>query len=94
MRCRRAVLAAPAGSTARDISNLPVAVLSPTSLWLAFPPNSSSATAKISPRAGSMTGVPVMPTVGRMSPQGSSDDGTGLATWVDHTTAPVAAASA
>ena len=36
---------------------------------------SSSATTKISPRAGSMTGVPVMPTVGVMSPQGSDAGG-------------------
>jgi hypothetical protein len=41
-----------------------------------------------------MTGVPVMPTEGEMSPQGSMADGTGLATWVDQTTAPVAEDSA
>ncbi len=38
-----------------------------------------------------MTGVPVIPTVGSMSPQGRPEAGTGVATWVDHTTAPVAA---
>ena len=41
-----------------------------------------------------MTGVPAMPTVGVMSPQGRSADGTGLPRWADQTTAPVAAESA
>ncbi len=36
-----------------------------------LPLTSSSATTKTSPRASSITGVPVMPTVGEMSPQGS-----------------------
>jgi hypothetical protein len=36
-----------------------------------------------------MTGVPVMPTSGEMSPQGSADDGTGRATWRDQTTEPL-----
>ena len=65
-------------------------MLSPTTTWDAFPSTSSSATTKISRRAVSITGVPVMPTVGLMSPHGSSEAGTGLARWVDHTTAPVA----
>jgi hypothetical protein len=38
-----------------------------------------------------MTGVPVMPTVGVMSPQGRSLEGTGVPTWVDQTTRPVEA---
>ena len=37
----------------------------------------------------STTGVPVMPTVGEMSPQGRDPDGTGVPTWLDHSTAPV-----
>ncbi len=41
-----------------------------------------------------MTGVPVMPTVGSMSPQGRAVDGTGWATRVDQTTAPVVPDSA
>ena len=40
-----------------------------------------------------MTGVPVIPTVGDMSPQGSDDAGTGLASCVDQTTLPVEANS-
>ena len=35
-----------------------------------------------------------MPTVGEMSPQGSDPAGTGVPTWVDHSTAPVVADSA
>ena len=66
----------------------------PTRTWAGVPPLSSSATAKISPRAVSITGVPVMPTVGPMSPQGRSPDGTGVPTWADHRMAPVLAASA
>ena len=38
-----------------------------------------------------MTGVPVMPTVGEMSPQGSMLDGTGVPMWVAQTTEPVVA---
>ncbi len=41
-----------------------------------------------------MTGVPVIPTVGEMSPQGRDSDGTGAPTCVDQTTAPVADDSA
>ena len=41
-----------------------------------------------------MTGVPVIPTVGAISPQGSEPDGTGVARWRDQATAPVAADSA
>jgi hypothetical protein len=59
-----------------------------------FPRVSSSATTKISPRAGSMTGVPVIPTVGVMSPQGSEPAGTGVPRCLDQITAPVAADSA
>ena len=36
-----------------------------------------------------MTGVPVIPTTGKMSPQGSDDEGTGLPRWADHSTEPV-----
>ena len=67
---------------------------SPIREWLGPPLTSSSATAKISPRAASTTGVPVMPTCGSMFPQGRSSDGTAVPTWVDHRTAPVLAASA
>ena len=38
-----------------------------------------------------MTGVPVTPTAGAMSPHGSEPDGTGVARWRDQVTAPVAA---
>ncbi len=41
-----------------------------------------------------MTGVPVMPTVGVMSPQGSEPAGTGLPRCADQSTAPVAGDSA
>ena len=35
-----------------------------------------------------MTGVPVIPTVGWMSPQGSDAAGTGVPRWFDHSTVP------
>ena len=73
---------------------VPLYMLNPTRKWAGAPATSSSATAKISPRAASTTGVPVMPTFGLMSPQGRSPDGTGVPTWVCHNTAPVLAASA
>ena len=41
-----------------------------------------------------MTGVPVMPTVGSMLPQGSDPAGTGWPRCADQTTAPLAADSA
>ena len=41
-----------------------------------------------------MTGVPVIPTFGAMSPQGSRDDGTGLARRLDQITAPLVEESA
>ena len=41
-----------------------------------------------------MTGVPVMPTVGVMFPQGRPVVGTGLPRCADQATAPVAAESA
>ena len=41
-----------------------------------------------------MTGVPVIPTVGVMSPQGSELAGTGVARCRDQATFPVAADSA
>jgi hypothetical protein len=44
---------------------------------------------KISDLAGSMTGVPVMPTVGLMSPQGSDPEVTGVPRCTDQITAPV-----
>ena len=46
-------------------------------MWLADEPLRRSATAYRVDVYGSMTGVLVMPTVGEMSPQGSSEDGTG-----------------
>ena len=91
MRCSSAAVSAPAGSTSWVISVLPVAVARPVSMCAGFPFTISSATTKISARAGSMTGVPVMPTVGVMSPQGSDVEGTGLPRWADQATAPVAA---
>ena len=75
MRCSSAGVYAPGGSTFWVIRTVPVAVLSPASTWAGFPFTRSSATTKISPRAGSITGVPVIPTVGLMSPQGSDDAG-------------------
>ena len=67
---------------------------SPTSRWVGVVPFHTSATAKISPLAMSTTGVPVMPTVGEMSPHGSEEEGTGVPTLLDHKMAPVFAASA
>ena len=64
---------------------------SPTSSCAGLPLTSSSATTKISERASSITGVPVIPTVGEMSPQGSDPEGTGVPRWVDHSTEPVVA---
>ena len=69
-------------------------MLRPASTWAGFPFTSSSATTKISPRAGSITGVPVIPSVGLMSPQGSDDAGTGVARCLDQMTAPESADSA
>ena len=63
-------------------------------MCVGFPAVSSSAITKISFRDRSMTGVPVMPTVGMMSPQGSDPAGTGAPRWADQVTAPVAADSA
>ena len=94
MRCSSAGVYAPGGSTFWVSRTVPVAVPSPASTWAGFPFTCSSATTKISPRAGSMTGVPVMPTVGPMSPQGSDDAGTGVARCLDQMTAPVLADSA
>ena len=42
---------------------------SPMSWWAALLPALTVATTKISERAASITGVPVIPTVGSMSPQ-------------------------
>ena len=67
MRWRRFAGAWPGGSTSCDSSTWPVVVSSPVSMWAGLPLTSTSATAKISWRAGSMTGVPVMPTFGWMS---------------------------
>ena len=94
MRWRRAAGVEPDGSTFWFNSTVPVVVLSPTSWCAGRPCTNSSATTKSSPRASSTTGVPVIPTVGVMSPQGSDPDGTGVARCVDHTTAPVVAESA
>ncbi len=57
-------------------------------------PFHSSATTKISPNAESMTGVPVMPTVGLTSPHPSLFAGTGVARFTRHKTVPLSAASA
>src|SRR6204780_1128983 len=46
------------------------------------------------PSAGSITGVPTIPTVGVMSPQGSELEGTGVPALACHAIAPVAASSA
>ena len=73
---------------------MPDAVPSPTSRCAGLPPDISSATTKISWRVGSITGVPVMPTLGDMSPQGSDPAGTGLPRCADQMTAPLAADSA
>ena len=56
----------------------------------------SAATTKSSPRAGSMTGVEVMPTVGLMFPHNPGTDVrlNGVPTWVDQSTAPEFAARA
>ena len=81
----------PAGSTFWSNSTFPVAVLSPTSWWAGCPLIISSATTNTSPRAVSSTGVPVIPTVGEMSPQGSEADGTGVARCVDQATVPLVA---
>ena len=94
MRCRIAAGSCPGGSTAWAINDVPVYMFSPTSTWAGAPLLSSSATAKISPRAVSITGVPVMPTVGPMLPHGRAPDGTGVPTCDDHRIAPVLAASA
>ena len=94
MRCSSAAGSAPGGSTSWLISIVPDAVLKPTSVCSGFPSLSLSATTKISFRDRSMTGVPVMPAVGVISPQGSDPAGTGLPSWVDQVTAPVAADSA
>ncbi len=40
-----------------------------------------------------MTGVLVMPIDGEMSPQGAAEEGSGVARWLDHTTAPLPASS-
>ena len=95
MRCRIAGVDCPGGSTAVVIRKVPLYMFSPTRTWAGTPPARVSATAKISPRPTSTTGVPVMPTVGLMSPaQARSLFGTGVPTWVDHRTAPVLAANA
>ena len=57
-------------------------------------PSHVSATTKMRPVAGSITGVPVIPTVGSMSPHFSCVSGTAVATCCFHTSAPVAKSSA
>ncbi len=69
----------PDGSTSCFSSTCPVAVLSPTSSCAGFPLTSSSATTNTSARVSSITGVPVMPTLGVMLPHGSDPDGHGRA---------------
>ena len=86
-------MSAPGGSTSWATSTLPEAVESPVNMCAGRPFTSSSATTKISPLDGSIAGVPVMPAVGAISPQGRSPDGTGRPSCVDQTTAPVAADS-
>ncbi len=60
----------------------------------ALPRTSSSATTKISPRDWSMTGVPVIPTVGAMLPQGREPAGTARPRCIDQASLPVADESA
>ena len=91
MRCSSAAGVEPAGSTSWVSSVLPVAVFSPTSSWAGLPLTSSSATTKSSERASSITGVPVIPTLGEMLPQGSDPEGTGVPRWLDHSTVPFVA---
>ena len=69
-------------------------MLRPNSRCAGLPPAISSATTKISFRAGSITGVPVMPATGLMSPQGSEPACTGRPRCTDQATWPVAAVSA
>ena len=94
VRCSSANGFEPFGSTFSVSSTAPVAESRPTSTWTECPPVISSATTNSSPRAVSITGVPVIPTVGAMSPQGSEPAGTGWPTVFDQTTAPVVAESA
>ncbi len=68
----------------------PVRALSANRVWLADAPLARSATAYRVPVAGSMTGVLVIPTVGWMSPQGSSEEGTGAPRFTCQARAPVA----
>ena len=79
------------GSTTWSVSTEPFEVESPTRWCDGEPFTSSSATTKISLLDGSITGVPVIPTVGLMSPQGRSDAGTGVARCCCHWTWPVEA---
>ena len=63
-------------------------MLSPNSTW---EPDDRRVTAYKVPVATSITGVPVMPLVGVMSPQGSEPLGIGVPRWVCQTVAPVVA---
>jgi hypothetical protein len=64
-------------------------VFSPTNICAGVPFTSSSATTKISDRAVSITGVPVIPTLGVISPHGSEVAGTGVPICEDQMTEPV-----
>ena len=94
VRCSRSAGTAPGGSTSWLSSTRPEVVLRPISRWAGIPPTISSATTKISFLAGSITGVPVIPATGLMSPHGSEPAGTGLPTCADQAILPVAAVSA
>src|ERR1700722_9193469 len=89
VRCRSAAGSAPGGSTSCSNSMAPEVALRPINLCSGPPFTNSSAITKISFLDWSITGVPVIPTVGEISPQGSDDAGTAGPTWVDQTTAPV-----
>ena len=71
VRCSSAAGSAPGGSTFCESSTWPSPVDRPSRMWAGRPLTSLSATAKSSLRPGSTTGVPVMPTVGEIFPQGS-----------------------
>ena len=83
-RCNWALGSEPGGSTGWSSRTAPVVTSSPKRSCRTADPTSSSATTNTSWRVESTTGVEVIPTVGVMSPQGRSPDGTGAATVVDH----------
>lgn len=68
VRCKRAAGSLLGGSTSWVISIFPIVVFGPTNVWAGVPFTSRSPTTKISDCAVSITGVPVMPTLGVISP--------------------------